>query len=264
MYKLVLFLAFGLVFDTCCHHCSAFRSAGVIRRHLRYLMSLDVKKLSEGETGDSNNFLPFSKDGPGFVDSLPTNLTNQSQRELIRVILGIAVLYLNFRVKVQEAYARVQPPGEEGRVDNDLGQAVDPSGGISEDEGITRGNAPTTRSGNIRFVDLREGTSLPRDKETIFVSAKFLHRGLPLDVTSSEGVFVTHSVDSSQFMTRCGEALSIPSALESAGALQGLLNMKLGGRRHVSLTLGDQGLQPFVPPGGTVIADLEVKETNTV
>ena len=262
MFILVAILAFALVLCSLFDLSDAWRSASVLQRQVRHVMKLRDNKVPGGGAGDDGNWLPFGRDGPGYVDSLPTNLTNQSQRELIRVILGIAVLYLNFRVKVQEAYARVQEPGED-----DSDQGVGTSIGMSEEDGVVNRDKPTTTAtkngSNIRYVDLREGTALPKDKETVFVSAKFLHRGLPLDVTALEGTFVTHSSESAQFMARCGEALAIPSALQSTGALQGLLNMKLGGRRHVSINLSE-GLPPFVPPGGTVIAEFEMKKTNSV
>ena len=246
---LILLLSFSLESDS-------FRvGSGIARRRIQVERLMD--SVGNGDTeGGPEKPLPFSRDGPGHVDNLPMNLMNQSQRELIRVILGIAVLYLNFRVKVQEAYARVDSTGRD--VDSTEGT----EGSVTPD-GI---KSISAEDSGIRYVDLREGNTIPRDEETIFVTAKFMHKGLEVasERTNREGSFVQHSVDPEVFMQRVQEAVSVPSAIENAGALQGLMTMKLGGKRHVSLQMGEDGFPPFVPPYGTVIAELELKTASTV
>ena len=209
--------------------------------------------------GEPEKPFPFARDGPGHVDNLPKTLTNQNKQELIRVILGIAVLYLNFRVKVQKAFARVN---------SDLGNSETSSRGNGREDVLDAPdeivNSVSAESNVIRYVDLKEGTVLPRDKEMIFVTAKFFYNGVEVcDATRQEyGSLIQHHKDPTTYLNSC-RALSLPKALENAGALKGLMNMKINGKRHVSLQLGEEGLPPYVPPHGTMIAEYEIKLTNT-
>ena len=81
------------------------------RRSMRlHVQGLSALKAVIGDSDVSNpsekvsNIIPFSRTGPGYVSDVPSSYTNQGQRELARIIVGIAILYMSFRVKIQSLY----------------------------------------------------------------------------------------------------------------------------------------------------------------
>ena len=69
--------------------------------------------------------------------------------------------------------------------------------------------------------------------------------------------FVQHSADRAKLAGAIREQYRLPEELSSVLA-DCYMGMCLDGRRQASITL-PSGLPPFVLPGGTVVADIEMK-----
>lgn len=198
----------------------------------------------------SDNYMfKFNKGGPGHISDRPSTYTNNGQRELARIIVGIAVLYMSFKVKMQNMYARAN--STEGNLDGNTGSAKSDVG----KEGI-------------RFVEVVRGNVKPKDGQDVFITAKFIHNGLALDIPGTlggigglDGHLIKHYVDEKKFMGEIRGQLSLPTGMDNV--VEAYKGMRLGGRRQASISL-PQGFPPYVLPGSSVVAVLELKKVETI
>ena len=227
-------------------HCMRFS----VRSRIQGLCALkaftDDHDSDPQSTEMSKSILPFSMTGPGYVSGLPSSYTNQGQRELARIIVGIAVLYMSFKVKMQEVYDQANS-GDSDSVESSI---------------IT---SPKAESKGIRFVDVVKGKTAPKDGQRVYITAKFLHNGLRLKVSEEDdggvdGRFVEHSNDRAKLAGAIREQYRLPEELSNVlpDCYEG---MCLDGRRQASITL-PSGLAPYVLPGGVIVADIEMRGTS--
>ena len=247
MIKIVLAVALMATSTTYGWHSTRLPAALRTRGLCTLKAALHDDKGSPQSDSDTSNILLFSKGGPGHVAELPSSYTNQGQRELARIIVGIAILYMSFKVKVQEVYAQANAG------DSDTFDDASPIASTPDSDQTT---------GSIRFVDVVKGKTTPKEGQQVYITAKFLHNGLRLNMNDEEedyvsGRFVQHSADRAKLAGAIREQYRLPEELSSVLA-DCYMGMCLDGRRQASITL-PSGLPPFVLPGGTVVADIEMK-----
>ncbi len=248
MIKAVLAVALMVTSTTYGWHNTRLTAALRTRGLCTLKAALDDDNGSPKSESKTPNILPFSRGGPGHVEELPSSYTKQGQRELARIIVGIAILYMSFKVKVQEVYAQSNAD-DSATFDDAL-----PIASSTPDNGQT--------TGPIRFVDVVKGKTTPKEGQQVYITVKFLHNGLRLNMNGEEedyvdGRFVQHSADRAKLAGAIREQYHLPEELSSV-LPDCYTGMCLDGRRQASITVLS-GLPPYVLPGGTVVADIEMK-----
>lgn len=208
------------------------------RRECQVLQALDPK-----EDGYDAWYNKVVGDGPGHVSSTPFNTAERAREDLVKIVLGIAVVWLGMKVKVQAALAATSTGEEEG-VLVATEEAPSASSNLLLDES----------SGEIQYVDLLKGTTSVEEGQTVNIRTRYFHNGMQIDFEDAQenNRIVWNHKNLQEVFT---------SSISDKQAMQDLFThnpMNPGGRRQLTFPC-NADVGPYVKEGGLVLCDIVVE-----
>lgn len=189
---------------------------------------------------------------PGFVSSVPISTQAQSRKELAKIVVSAAVLYLSLNIRMKEMADKF-----------DYSKKVD----------AARNNmAPTIMSNGIQYTDLQptvsksdsnilteESIAAPKRGDEMMLLAKLFYNGLQINKSESN-MLTFQCLDDGKYQEVYTVENSNFKDVPLNGLKEAMKGMNYNMRRKAVipayLAFGDEGLAPFIPGGAAVMYEL--------
>jgi FKBP-type peptidyl-prolyl cis-trans isomerase len=202
----------------------------------------EIEELNKGLVGS-----------PGFVSSVPISTQAQSRKELAKMVVSAAVLYLSLNIRIKEMADKLDYSNKVDAAKNN-GAPVIMSNGIQYTDMVPI----VTKSGENLLSE--EAGLAPKRGDEMILMAKLFYNGLQINKGSNNVLLSFMCLEDGKFE----EVYSIENSNFTDVPLNGLKEamrgMNYNNRRKAIipayLAFGEEGLTPFIPGGAAVMYEL--------
>ena len=201
----------------------------------------EIEQLNKGLVGS-----------PGFISSIPISTQAQSRKELAKMVVAAAVLYLSLNIRMKEMVDKLDYSNKsDGDVNN--GRPIIMPNGIQYTD-----LAPVIA--NREPSVLSEINVLPQRGDEMILLAKLFYNGLQVNKGNSNVLLSFLCVEEGKYQEVYSVENSNFKDVPLTGLKEAINGMKYNNRRKVIipayLAFGSDGLAPFIPSGAAVMYEL--------
>ena len=231
-----------------------------------YFELLNRNQLSNSDVAVTSSLNPFEIEqlnkglvgSPGFISSVPISTQAQSRKELAKLVVGAAVLYLSLNIRMKEMVDKL-----------DYSNKVDSN--------INNGN-PIIMPNGIQYTDLApvistaepnvlsEMNVTPQRGDEMILLAKLFYNGLQVNKGNNNQLLSFLCLEEGKYEEVYSVENSNFKDVPLNGLKEAISGMKYNNRRKAIipayLAFGSDGLAPFIPSGAAVMYELTLTKKN--
>lgn len=191
---------------------------------------------------------------PGFVSSVPISTQAQSRKELAKMVVSAAVLYLSLNIRMKEMVDKLDYSNKVDAANSNNGAPIIMSNGIQYSD-LT----PVINKSD-RGVLTEESTVAPKRGDEMILLAKLFYNGLQINKGNSNMLLSFLCLEDGKYQEVYSLENSNFKDVPLNGLKEAMSGMKYNNRRKAIipayLAFGTEGLAPFIPAGAAVMYEL--------
>ena len=205
----------------------------------------EIEELNKGLVGS-----------PGFVSSVPISTQAQSRKELAKMVVSAAVLYLSLNIRMKEMTEKLDYRGKNEKESNNDIPIIMPNGIQYTDLSPVINNSEQ----NV----LSEFNIEPARGDEMILLAKLYYNGLHINKGNDNLLLSFLCLENGKFQEVYSVENSNFKDVPLNGLKEAMSGMKYNNRRKVIipayLAFGNEGLSPFIPGGAAVMYELTLSK----
>ena len=187
---------------------------------------------------------------PGFISSVPVSTQAQSRKELAKIVVSAAVLYLSLNIRMKEIVGKL-----------DYSDKSEPGANSDTPVIMSTGIQYTDSAPMLAGNDVTDASDLiPRRGDEMILQAKLFYNGLQINKGNANTLLAFQCLDEKKYQ----EVYSLENLnfkdVPLLGLKEAMSGLKYNTKRKASipayLAFGDEGLAPFIPGGAAVMYEL--------
>jgi FKBP-type peptidyl-prolyl cis-trans isomerase len=187
---------------------------------------------------------------PGFISSVPISTQAQSRKELAKIVVSAAVLYLSLNIRMKEIVGKL-----------DYSDKSEPGANSDTPVIMSTGIQYTDSAPMLAGNDVTDASDLiPRRGDEMILQAKLFYNGLQINKGNANTLLAFQCLDEKKYQ----EVYSVENLnfkdVPLLGLKEAMSGLKYNTKRKAVipayLAFGNEGLAPFIPGGAAVMYEL--------